>query len=129
MLPFRVQAPSIPKTLRGAEQSAQISPTPARRAPAACVAIAALLVAWPSASAATTLTVTMTSSHDTTLYGGDDEVGFSDGAGASLFAGNNNQSEPRRALLAFDLARAVPPGSTITSAVLHLVVTRTQLRD
>jgi spore coat protein A len=91
--------------------------------------LAALLVAWPGASAATTLTVTMSSSHDTTLYGGDDEVGFSDGAGASLFAGNNNQSEPRRALLAFDVTPAIPAGSTITSAVLRLVVTRTQLRD
>jgi spore coat protein A len=71
----------------------------------------------------------MTSSHDTTLYGGDDEVGFGDGAGTSLFVGNNNENEPRRALLEFDLPPGIPPGSTITSAVLRLVVTRTQLRD
>jgi spore coat protein A len=91
--------------------------------------ITVLLVAWPGASAATTLTVTMTSSHDTTLYGGDDEMGFSNGAGASMFVGSNNQTEPRRALLEFDLGQAIPSGSTITSAVLRLVVTRTQLLD
>jgi spore coat protein A len=85
--------------------------------------LAAFVVARPAAAA--TLSVTSTPSHDTTLYGGDDEVGFGNGAGTGIFAGNNNSSEARRALVQFDLA-GIPPGSHITSAVLHLVVTRSQ---
>ncbi len=38
----------------------------------------------------------------------------------SLYAGNNGNSQPRRALLAFDVANNVPSGATVTSAVLNL---------
>jgi spore coat protein A len=91
---------------------------------APCAAVSALLVACPAGAA--TLSVTVTPSHDTTLYGGSDEMDFSNGAGTGLFAGTDNSSEARRALVQFDLT-AIPPGSTITSAVLRLVVTRSQL--
>jgi len=44
----------------------------------------------------------------------------SNGAGNALFAGNNNNSHARRALLAFDIAGNIPAGATITSAELRL---------
>jgi spore coat protein A len=89
--------------------------------------VAIALVVVPTAVAAAPLSVTMTSVHDATLYGGADEVEFGDGAGRALFAGFNNEIEERRALLQFDLSQAVPLGSTISSAELRLVVTRGQL--
>jgi len=129
------RAPPIAKLVRGPKAPTQRSPRLACLhnagvvAPVARLAIVTLLVSWPSAGAATTLTVTLTSSHDTTLYGGDDETGFSNGAGAYLFAGSNNQRELRHGLVSFDLTAAIPPGSTVTSAVLRLFVTRTQIGD
>jgi spore coat protein A len=86
-----------------------------------------MFAARPAAGAP--LSATLTPSHDTTIYGGDDELDFGNGAGTGLFAGHNSSREARRALVEFDLAQAIPPGSTVTSAVLELVVTRTQTGD
>jgi spore coat protein A len=91
------------------------------RARVVTCAIAALGVTRPAAAA--TLSVTLTPAHDTTLYGGPDQMDSGNGAGTGLFAGNDNLSEPHRALVQFDLA-AIPPGSRITAAALRLVVTR-----
>jgi spore coat protein A len=91
--------------------------------------VVAALAGDPAAAADATLSVTLTPSHDTTLFGGDDELDFGNGAGTGLFAGNNNNTEARRALLQFDLGQSIPAGSTITSAVLELVVTRSQIGD
>jgi spore coat protein A len=84
------------------------------------------LVGTHPAAADDTLTVMLPPSHDTTLYGGSDEKEFGNGAGPGLFAGNNGVPEARRALIEFDLSQGIPPGSTITSVVLHLIVTRAQ---
>jgi spore coat protein A len=42
----------------------------------------------------------------------------------SVFAGATDNGYPRRALLQFDIASAVPPGSTIDSVTLSMTVTR-----
>ncbi|MFN7670572.1 MAG: DNRLRE domain-containing protein [Planctomycetota bacterium] len=61
---------------------------------------------------------------DNTLY----ETIFGDasnGAGGSLFVGTNAFGSIRRALLRFDVASVVPPGSRILTARLDLIVTQT----
>lgn len=64
---------------------------------------------------------------DNTLY--ENPTGtVSNGAGVYLFAGRTAQSpnvSRRRALLAFDVADHIPPGSTITSVNLTLYMSRT----
>lgn len=52
------------------------------------------------------------------------EGSFSNGAGEFLFVGKTDDSELRRAVLHFDIADAIPAGSTINSVILHLSVTR-----
>jgi hypothetical protein len=58
-------------------------------------------------------------SRDNTIY--EDPAGsLSNGAGPSLFSGQNSGSLARRALLHFDVAGAIPAGSTVTAATLTL---------
>ena len=67
--------------------------------------------------------VVLTPSKDNTLY--ESSTGsVSNGAGIHLFAGLTAGLQLRRALLAFDLASQIPPGSRITRAELTLTVTR-----
>lgn len=69
-------------------------------------------------------TVILTPSKDATLY----ELSngsLANGAGIHLFAGSTASSQRRRALVAFDVASQIPPGSVITSAVLTLQVSLT----
>jgi len=61
---------------------------------------------------------------DNTLYE-TDTGSLSNGAGATLFAGNTLAGLSRRAVLAFDVAAQIPPGSVVNSARLVLTVTRT----
>lgn len=68
-------------------------------------------------------TVVLAPSKDNTLYRSNDGS-LSNGAGIHLFAGATASRDPRRALLAFDLAQ-IPPGSEITRVVLTLQVTKT----
>jgi spore coat protein A len=76
--------------------------------------------------AAGAATVTIGPNQDNTVYA--ENGGFSNGAGEHFFAGRNNDGNVRRALVSFDVAAAVPPGSTINSVslTLHLSRTRTQ---
>lgn len=61
---------------------------------------------------------------DNTLY--ESQTGaLSNGSGTGLFFGNTNQAARRRAVMAFDVASAVPAGSTILSATLQVRVTMT----
>jgi hypothetical protein len=65
--------------------------------------------------------ITIGARQDNTLY--EDATGsVSNGAGSAMFAGRNSGSANsiRRALLAFDVAGAIPAGSTIASATLTL---------
>jgi len=87
------------------------------------VAIAALL----APHAASAVTVDLAPTHDATLY--EDATGsLANGAGSFLFVGNTGQAgnvDGRRALLFFDVAAAVPAGSTITAVTLTLHVSKT----
>jgi hypothetical protein len=69
-------------------------------------------------------TIVLTPSKDNTLYEGNGTV--SNGAGVHLFAGATAAGALRRALLAFDVASQIPPGSTITKASLRLEVDQTR---
>src|SRR6185503_17665938 len=61
---------------------------------------------------------------DNTIYG--ENGGLSDGQGQHLFAGMTSNTAERRALVEFDIAGAVPAGSTITSVTLTLRLDKTQ---
>jgi glucose/arabinose dehydrogenase len=64
-------------------------------------------------------TLTLPPSQDNTIYA--DSTSNSNALG-SLYAGNNNSSSPRRALLQFDIANQLPVGAVVATAslVLHL---------
>src|SRR5262245_23545150 len=82
-------------------------------------ALALLLLAFALPAIADT--VTIPSTRDNTLY--ENATGLaSNGVGPTMFAGRNASASNfrRRALVRFDVAGAVPPGSTITAATLTL---------
>ena len=65
-------------------------------------------------------------SKDNTLYQYNPSEGdLSNGAGFHFFAGENAVGEIRRAVLAFDIAGNIPPGSTITGVSLSLNMSMT----
>lgn len=103
-------------------------PTAARLA----AAVAALLLfLWPLGSDPRAGVVTLPATRDNTLFQ-DAEGDTSNGVGPAFFAGNNGQDLVRRAVIAFDLAGALPAGVAIESVVLTLEVTSapdTELRD
>ena len=75
--------------------------------------------------------LTLQASKNNTLYQTEDGS-LSNGAGQYIFAGNSSGQGPfnpavlsRRALVAFDIAGSIPPGSTINSVVLTLEMSRT----
>ena len=63
-------------------------------------------------------TITLAAAQDGTLYSQSGNI--ANGAGDYIFAGTTAQSAKRRALLRFDVASAIPAGSTIVSAALVL---------
>jgi len=63
---------------------------------------------------------------DATLY---QEGDLSNGGGQFLFAGTTLRGQARRALVRFDVASALPPGSTIEDVRLVLTVDRTAAGD
>jgi len=74
-----------------------------------------------------TQTVTLIPAQDNTLY--ESDLGtISNGAGQYLFAGNTNNGDVRRAVLAFDLG-GLPPGATVLTATLALTMSRTTAGD
>lgn len=73
-------------------------------------------------------TAVLQASADNTLY--EDTLGVvSNGSGAYFFAGDTGQFGARRGLVRFDVAAAVPAGSTVTSAVLTLHLSRTRAAE
>ncbi|MBI5853552.1 MAG: DNRLRE domain-containing protein [Planctomycetes bacterium] len=69
--------------------------------------------------------VVLGAAQDNTIYSGDPVTG-SNGAGDRFFCGTDLGLLNRRGLIAFDVAAAVPPGSTIVSARLELSVAQTR---
>jgi FtsP/CotA-like multicopper oxidase with cupredoxin domain len=64
---------------------------------------------------------------DTTIYS--ESGALSNGAGSQMFTGVTDNGAERRALISFDIAGAVPAGSTITSVSLTLRLTRTRIQN
>src|SRR4026207_581771 len=84
-----------------------------------------VLLAIVLANSASATTVNIYPSKDNTLYeyvvaDGD----RSNGAGLHFFAGKTGQGYIRRAVLAFNVAGSIPPGSTITSVSLSMHLSR-----
>lgn len=88
--------------------------------------MAALVILAASAGQAGAVTAVFAPLKDNTLY--ESPTGaLSNGAGESLFAGLTASNLARRAVLAFDVAAQIPPGSVINSATLALTVTRSSV--
>lgn len=81
----------------------------------------ALVAVSPSITSATT--INLNPSKDNTLY---EYVNtdLSNGAGFHLFVGKTGQDYIRRAVLAFDIAGGIPPGSTISTVSLSMHLSR-----
>jgi len=86
-------------------------------------AVALLTIFLLSASAAAQ-SVSLAAERDTSLYS--ESTGSSNGAGDHMFTGRTDSGSFRRALLAFDVAGAVPAGSTVTGVTLTLYLSRTK---
>jgi spore coat protein A len=69
--------------------------------------------------------VTIVASKDATLYQ-DDFGQFANGAGEYMFTGVNGGGAIRRAVVAFDLASAIPPGSVVNSVTITMFLSRTR---
>lgn len=69
-------------------------------------------------------TVELTPSKDNTLFESSNG-GVSNGKGIHIFAGTTGSGASRRALLAFDIASQIPPGSRITRATLNVRLSMT----
>jgi hypothetical protein len=93
---------------------------PGKNAVSRLVWISLLLFGALQAAAQGSVT-TLESIRDNTLFQ-DSDGDTSNGAGPAVFAGRNSQNLTRRALLAFDIASAIPAGVKIDSVVLTLVV-------
>ncbi|HUR27469.1 MAG TPA: DNRLRE domain-containing protein [Planctomycetota bacterium] len=91
--------------------------------PRILTALASCLIAAPLLADVVTLEATK----DATIY--DDTVGNrSDGVSPNFYsgrAGSNTSWPVRRAILAFDVSSAVPPGSTVQSVQLKLFMSKT----
>lgn len=72
-----------------------------------------------------TSSVDLGPSKDNTLYQASSNF-TSNGSGQYLFAGNTRSGSARRALLAFDVAGAIPEGATVNSVTLTLNMSKTQ---
>jgi hypothetical protein len=78
------------------------------------------------ASSATAAIININPNKDNTLYEYDPAEGdHSNGAGFHFFAGENAMGELRRGVLAFDVAGAIPAGSTITAVSLTMNMSMT----
>lgn len=88
----------------------------------AVIALGALLA---SAVAASADVVFLSASKDNTLYQ-DGTGSTSNGLGDAFFVGRTSSFGVRRGLISFELASAIPAGSTITAVELDLYVTRTR---
>src|SRR6266545_2710513 len=87
----------------------------------ATLALAGMVPAGPAAAD----TVTLGTSKDNTLY--QSATGsLSNGAGSYFFVGMTDAAQIRRGVIAFNVAASIPAGSTITSVMLTLNLSRTR---
>jgi hypothetical protein len=81
--------------------------------------MACMFLAAAAAGSAHADLMILSPARDTTLY--EDALGgLANGAGSSMFVGRNSANQSRRALVSFDVAGAIPAGSTITGVILTL---------
>jgi len=96
------------------------------KANSAFLSVLTILISLPLVTAQA-VEVVLNPSKDNTLF--EESGSESNGAGDFFFAGasgGNNNGAARRAVLAFDIADAIPAGATINSVTLTLEMTRTQ---
>lgn len=84
-----------------------------------------IVCASASAAALGGMTVQIQPVRDNTLYSFAEDPPPSNGAGIHLFTGKTAIGGTRRAVLAFDIAATIPPGSLITDVTLTMFMSRT----
>lgn len=70
--------------------------------------------------------LSLVAARDTTLY--ETPTSYSNGKGRYFFVGRNGRHSARRALIAFDVAGALPAGAKVKKATLTLTMSRGQTR-
>ena len=100
------------------------TPTPAPAPTATPQPVATIAPTSEPEAAPGSQSLSIIASKDNTLYESVDGLS-SNGSGNFLFVGKTNSGSIRRALIAFDIARSIPAGSQITSAVLEMMMTKT----
>ncbi|MGD8376983.1 MAG: multicopper oxidase domain-containing protein, partial [Acidobacteriota bacterium] len=90
-------------------------------------ALVTLLALATGGTTAEAVVVDIPASKDNTLY--DNNSPLSNGAGDHFFAGITQSRKIRRGVIAFDVAAAIPAGSTINSVTLTLYMSRTTAPD
>jgi hypothetical protein len=86
------------------------------------LSVAAMGVLAVTASHAIAGVITIGASQDATLLGGTDATTNQSLADPGLFVGTDGQDNPKRSLIEFNVATAVPAGSTITGVSLQMTV-------
>ena len=104
------------------------TPTPAPAPTATPRPVATIAPTSEPEAAPGSQSLSIIASKDNTLYESVDGLS-SNGSGDFLFVGKTNSGSIRRALIAFDIARSIPAGSQITSAVLEMMMTKTIAGD
>jgi autotransporter-associated beta strand protein len=89
---------------------------------AVTAAACALFVTFRGASSAQATQVEISAEQDATLLGGSDAMTDNSLADPGIFVGTDGDDNPKRGLIEFDIATAVPAGATITAVQLQLTV-------
>jgi hypothetical protein len=84
------------------------------------ISVISLLALSVFSTAGRAATITIGASQDGTIYSNHVERGS--GGGNALIVGTNGQDDPRRALIAFDVAGNIPAGAMIQSVKLTMVM-------
>lgn len=88
-----------------------------------CAAVIEVMTGMAGRAASGQMSVTIEPSKDTSLYFSEEGL-LSNGQGVSLVSGLTIFAGPRRALMAFDVAGALPAGASVTGARLLVTLTR-----
>jgi len=84
-----------------------------------------ILMAGVFAISARGAQINISASQDATLLGGADAVNNASLADPGIFAGTDGQGNPKRGLIEFNVAGALPAGAVVTSAQLQLTLGQT----
>lgn len=122
-----VQPTQTPTAIPGGPTSTPVLPTatppPVVNAPTATQTLPTATPVGPASTPGPAKTITIEASRDAPLFTGSPDAGHA--GDPSLFVGRTRMGDVRRAMVAFDVAGAIPAGTKITSVKLRMTVDKT----